>query len=262
MERRLIYDVGVNDGADTAFYLAQGFRVVGIEASPALASMLRARFSAEIADEAFVLLNVGVAAEEGEATFWISDQNEWSSFNLEIASRNGVGHRPVIIPTVPFGSIIAEHGVPHYCKIDIEGNDWLCLAKLTPETSPTYISIEMSHQEGSRDLQLLRSLGYTKFKIVSQVTRAQPSLLLTWLGYALPPKAARFVRRATGRLFGVKSINGWYFEQNSSGPFAEDTPGPWRSYDQIVRVFGFLKAVDIRFGANGLGEWFDIHATR
>jgi hypothetical protein len=29
-----------------------------------------------------------------------------------------------------------------------------------------------------------------------------------------------------------------------------------------VLVFGFLKALDIRHGANGLGEWFDIHATR
>ena len=31
MNSELIYDVGVNDGADTAFYLSLGYRVMGIE---------------------------------------------------------------------------------------------------------------------------------------------------------------------------------------------------------------------------------------
>jgi hypothetical protein len=30
MESDLIYDIGMCDGADTAFYLAKGFRVVGL----------------------------------------------------------------------------------------------------------------------------------------------------------------------------------------------------------------------------------------
>ena len=37
----LIYDLGVNRGEDCAFYLAKGFRVVGIEANPSLYDVAR-----------------------------------------------------------------------------------------------------------------------------------------------------------------------------------------------------------------------------
>ena len=50
MQPNLIYDVGVNDGSDTAFYLSRGFRVVGIECSPVMVERLRERFKAEIAE--------------------------------------------------------------------------------------------------------------------------------------------------------------------------------------------------------------------
>ena len=36
MTADLIYDVGMHNGADTAFYLAKGFRVVAVEANPEL----------------------------------------------------------------------------------------------------------------------------------------------------------------------------------------------------------------------------------
>ena len=36
MNPRLIYDVGMHNGDDTAYYLRRGFRVVAIEPNPAL----------------------------------------------------------------------------------------------------------------------------------------------------------------------------------------------------------------------------------
>jgi hypothetical protein len=42
----LIYDVGMCDGADTAFYLAKGFRVIAIEANPTLVERNRVLFFA------------------------------------------------------------------------------------------------------------------------------------------------------------------------------------------------------------------------
>ena len=36
MEKNLIYDVGMSNGDDTAYYLHRGFRVVAIEANPLL----------------------------------------------------------------------------------------------------------------------------------------------------------------------------------------------------------------------------------
>ncbi len=75
MQSDLIYDVGVNDGSDTAYYLSRGYRVVGIECSPVMIENLRERFEQEIADGRLVLLNVGVASHNGEMEFWVSDKS-------------------------------------------------------------------------------------------------------------------------------------------------------------------------------------------
>jgi len=262
MHQRLIYDVGVNDGADTAFYLSQGHRIVGIEASPVMVEQLRRKFAKEIDDGSFTLLNVGVADTEGELDFWVSDVHEWSSFHREIASRNGTHHYKVPVRTRLFEDVIAEHGIPFYCKIDIEGNDGLCLMGLSQDTAPEYISIEMSHEAGGEDLALLRGLGYDKFKLISQVTRAQPIRFMTALGYALPGRLARAPRKLIRKTIGIEKFNGWTFPYNASGVFAEDTPGPWRSYEAVYKMWEYLRDTDLRFGQKGLGEWFDFHATK
>ena len=116
----LIYDVGMNNGDDSAFYLARGFRVVAIEADPSLAVAGRERSRREIADGHLMLLNVGIAGEEGEAEFWICEtKNEWNSFDRSIASRDNSPHHAIRIQPRPFGTILEEFGVPHYLKIDI-----------------------------------------------------------------------------------------------------------------------------------------------
>ena len=40
----LIYDVGMHDGDDTAYYLDKGFQVVAVEANPVLVQSGRERF--------------------------------------------------------------------------------------------------------------------------------------------------------------------------------------------------------------------------
>jgi FkbM family methyltransferase len=116
----LIYDVGLYDGGDTAYYLFRGYKVVAIDANPLMIERARSRFSQEIAENRLTLLNIGVSQAPGTATFWVSDNPEWSSFDKAIASRDGKGHRPVSIVTMPFADILAEHGLPHSLKIDIE----------------------------------------------------------------------------------------------------------------------------------------------
>src|SRR5213594_2634641 len=57
----LIYDVGVNNGDDTAHYLMKGFRVLGVDADPILMAPLQERFAVEIAQGRLTLLNVALA---------------------------------------------------------------------------------------------------------------------------------------------------------------------------------------------------------
>ena len=263
MQSDLIYDVGVNDGADTAYYLHKGFRVLGIEASPVACRDLEQRFAPEISRGAFTLLNVGIAGEEGEFPFWVCDDHpEWSSFHREIASRQGSRHHSVAVRTRKFSDIIAEHGVPYYCKIDIEGNDRTCISDLTPDLAPPYISIENSHGDGHVDLSALHDLGYTRFKIISQQTFAQPNRLASRFASWLPARRYQFFR-AEQRVRGVVSLHGWTFPGGSSGPFAEDTSGSWRSYEDTLSIWRFVSQLNDITKADGQAvDWHDIHAAR
>lgn len=262
ISNELVYDVGVNDGADSAYYLFRGYRVVGIEASPVLADKLRAKFAEPIQDGRYILLDIGVAEEDGSAEFWMSDVTEWSSFNQAIAGRNGTPHRAVPVTTRQFSSIIEQFGTPLYCKVDIEGNDQFCLTGFTADTAPRYLSIEMSHRDGGSHLDLLYDLGYRDFKIISQVTRAEAMPWLTKIYGAVPDGPKKALRAAVKLTAGVMSVDGWRFPWGSSGAFGEDTPGAWHTLDETKKLWSILKDIDERAGASGLGEWFDFHVRR
>ncbi|HQT44071.1 MAG TPA: hypothetical protein PLD79_08715, partial [Halothiobacillus sp.] len=71
----LVYDVGMNNGDDCAYYLAKGYRVVAIEANPILCDYVRMRFNAEIAAQRLVVLNTGIAGEPGQLPFYMHRSN-------------------------------------------------------------------------------------------------------------------------------------------------------------------------------------------
>jgi FkbM family methyltransferase len=73
VDRFLIFDVGCNDGQDSDFYLKKGFRVVGIEANPALCEALKKRFADEIAEGRFMLVEEAIAEQAGEVEFYLNE---------------------------------------------------------------------------------------------------------------------------------------------------------------------------------------------
>ena len=261
MDAQLVYDVGVHKGEDTAYYLHKGFRVVGVEANPVMVAHLRKRFAAEIAAGALTLLEVGVAEREGEMEFWVCDAvTEWSSFNKNKAAVGGKTSRPVKVRTTQFANILRRHGVPFYCKIDIEGNDRLCLEGIDSADKPQFLSIEMSQPKGDRDLAALKSVGYHKFKIISQVTfgPTRPALQIA-LSYA-PGRIRRRIKQLE-RYVGKRRDGDWTFNFGSSGTFGEHLPGRWLDYDRAVATWRVIYSVYQRSKTGGLGEWYDIHAT-
>jgi FkbM family methyltransferase len=140
---KLVYDVGMNNGDDTAYYLRLGYRVVAVEANPVLVAQVSGRFAKEVAADDLTILNIGISDQEGELPFWICDGvSEWSSFDKSIASRDGVAHHQIVITCRRFDSILKEFGVPYYLKLDIEGNEIYCLRDLAPPNLPRYVSFE------------------------------------------------------------------------------------------------------------------------
>ena len=100
---RLIYDAGMNNGDDTAYYLSRGFRTVAIEANPELASQAKTRFAREIASGRLIILNVGIADREGELPFWICETNHRSSsFDRNYASWGNSPNHQIQVPCTRF----------------------------------------------------------------------------------------------------------------------------------------------------------------
>lgn len=254
VQRDLIYDVGVCNGDDSAYYLHKGFRVVGIEANPLLIPALQQRFAKQMDEGRYTLVPIGIAQSEGTADFWVCDDHpEWSSFDREIASRRGSRHHRVSIATCRFASLLERFGTPFYCKIDIEGNDELCLEDLCHRTKPEYLSIEVI--EGHRQIEQLADLGYTKFKIISQRTLRQPGSAMASLKAFLPVLPRRLLVTAEAKLTRYRSEGDWRFPGGASGSFGEQTRGNWLTASEALALNRIVQR------GSDLSEWHDIHAT-
>lgn len=270
----LIYDVGLHNGTDTAYYLHKGYRVVAIDANPVLVAAAQERFRTEIKNGRLTILNIGIAEQQGTLSFWVNEANDLqSSFSEERAKRFGPCHE-IRVTCVPFSSVLAEQGVPYYMKVDIEGYDCFCVRSLNPKDLPQHISVEA---DGDCDVVAeLQKLGYTKFKLVNQLTFTD-SMPITEDEFG-----RRFLRKLAVKLPFVKATLGmpaiasrlertdfdgfreqfpYRFAPGSSGPFGEDTFGKWRSAGEVASR---LRAVQRKLSAAQIppgSYWCDVHAT-
>lgn len=271
---RLIIDVGMHDGGDTAFYLAKGFDVVAIEANPVLAAAAEQRFASEIARGRLRIVSVAIAETKGTMPLAVAeDASIWSSLSPDFVRRNekhgDATYHHIDVPTVPFEEILDEVGVPYYLKADIEGLDMLCVRALRRfDERPDFVSIESNvsalHAPFERvfdELAQLWALGYRSFKYVNQ--RKNPAVALPY-----PPREGQFVERR--------------FSMNDSGAFGLESPGRWLS---VGRALVLSQALRTSHNLGGLGGrwrhtlpsraygrlrytlgrpvgWYDLHASR
>jgi FkbM family methyltransferase len=258
VDRSLIFDVGCNDGQDSDFYLKKGFRVVAVEANPALCEGLRRRFAQGIAEGRFILVCEAIAEEAGEVEFYLNEiENIRSTImpgHAELATALGRPPTKTVVPSITFPSLIERFGVPYFMKVDIEGADQLCLEGLAPfDEVPHFLSTEypMSLAGQIRVLLLLRKLGYQRFQVIDQM--AVPS--------QIPPQPAR-----EGQYVDVE------LEINGSGLFGKELPGEdWLTLDgailHFVKLFarnkkmGLLRRLPVMNRFAGHGSWYDIHAA-
>jgi FkbM family methyltransferase len=257
-EPRLVYDVGMNNGDDTAYYLHRGCRVVAVEANAELCTKAARRFADEVAEGRLVVVNAGIAAEEGVQDFWICDTHDhWSSFDASVAGRDGSAHHSVKVRSRTFESILEEYGVPFFLKVDIEGNDYLCIDALKNATAlPEYLSVELGWFESF--VEKLSAVGYGAFKCISQF-------------HYLPlqePASEEQRRFEAGDTSHVRRIGDWVFPHGASGPFGEDTFGRWMSAPEMRRIYEYFQALRKTPAKSPFWEaaeysfWLDLHARR
>jgi len=264
----LVFDIGMHNGDDTAYYLARGYRVVAVEASPVMCAAAQERFAREINSSQLSVRNIGIAESRGEMDFWVSSHTEWSSFHAENATKGGAQAASIEVKTIPFEQLIEEEGTPFFVKIDIEMNDSLCLRSLaTTKSRPAFLSIESS-VNADADIKLLENLGYSYFKCVRQndLREITPRNVVYQeelrRGLVALETRPRLIGRVLRRLhYRRRSLNGWSFNHGSSGPLGVELPGRWLSSEEMLSVWHQLIAYDLRLDSGGLGEWFDIHAA-
>ena len=243
-----IFDIGMFDASDTAYYLELGFRVVALEANP---SARRAR-SASASVAGFV--GAAGLSQSHNIAGWIVGQILCSAqpilvqvfiFGGRVEHKRPAGSLTVLGATI--GELLHEYGIPRFIKVDIEGADRYCILPLTESTRPAYLSFEVG-EDFEELLNHAENIGYCAFKIINQNTfRESANLnrfrdrlvrkLAYWMGYAEPLK----IRRA-GRFF----VCG-----HSSGPVPWLSDGEWHSADYVRSILR----------GPSLPGWNDIHAS-
>jgi FkbM family methyltransferase len=261
----LIYDVGMYNGDDSAYYLKCGYRVVAIEANPELVPDATSRFESEISAGDMTILNVAMADVPGLRKFWVCDSTpEFSSFDQSIAGRNDGQAHSIMVTTARFRDLLAQHGVPEYLKIDIEGSDLTCIRDLNANSLPLNVSVEsecggsevmLQPSEYIATLHMLYEKGYRRFKLVNQHT-----LIPVYPGRC---NLEMFSRENVARFrAGLDARCAWHFPHGSSGPWGDHVEGPWMTLDEAEEIYYVCREAFFSTIKGPLyGFWFDWHAA-
>jgi FkbM family methyltransferase len=281
MNNNLIFDIGANTGQDTAYYLSKGYRVIAVDASPDMIRQIKQQLAAYVESGQLELLNYAISEQDGEVlNFYLSENTDWHSLDKNISNRDGKLVDTIQVESITLSRLVEKYGIPHYCKIDIEGYDTVALTSLeTVQAIPQYISVEseclddgnpnIPEEEILKTLNHLRRLGYQKFKLVDQVTLKvlphrspfysktyAPTLLnkaLIKTNVVIPPHKYRTH---------INNQNNYDFPAGGTGPFGAQLEGKWLTYEQAKETILFhRKDFFATKERKGYDFWCDWHAT-
>lgn len=145
----LCFDVGANVGDRVAVMRSVGARVVAVEPQPACARTIRGRFAA---DAEVTVVESGLAAADGVRVLQQAEESTLASMSEEwIDSVSASGRfadqsweEGVEVEVTTLEALIAEHGRPRFCKIDVEGYESEVLLGLA--TPIEALSFEYAHE--------------------------------------------------------------------------------------------------------------------
>jgi len=170
----LVFDVGAHVGDRSLAFAGLGARVIAFEPQPMLAAWLRRNLSGKSRID---VVEQAVGAEVGTGCLQISRSTPTvSSLNERwtraIGARNpgfsGVRwDRRVEVPVTTLDRLIATHGRPRFCKIDVEGHEAEVLAGLSQPVPALSVEFVAGALEVARAcVDRLEQLGDYRFDFV------------------------------------------------------------------------------------------------
>lgn len=161
----LVFDIGANNGNRSEIFLELGARVVAVEPQPLCQDVLKRLFASS---PRFTLVPKALGDAPGEAKMFIADASVLSTLSkdwIDKTTKSGrfAGHewsKSITVPLTTMDALIAEHGDPSFCKIDVEGFEVQVLKGLTRPVKA--VSFELATEATDNALaciQRLESLG-------------------------------------------------------------------------------------------------------
>jgi len=119
----LCFDIGANVGNRTELLQEIGARVISVEPQGSCIDQLQRKFGD---DEAVVIVPSAVGAEPGAAEIAVCEEDSTistmsSRWQSEGRFSDRTWTRTESVPVTTMDQLIAEHGSPSFCKIDVEG---------------------------------------------------------------------------------------------------------------------------------------------
>jgi FkbM family methyltransferase len=168
----LCFDIGAHLGSRSQALLDLGGRIVAVEPQPHCAAYLDRRLGGR---PGFTLCAMAAGAAPGRATLHLNRLNPAISTLAPAAWRRAMASaargrerwdRTLAIEVTTLDRLIAEFGLPGFCKIDVEGFEEEVLRGLSrpiPLLSFEFISFEP--QRASACLRRLQALGPYRFNL-------------------------------------------------------------------------------------------------
>jgi FkbM family methyltransferase len=168
----LAFDIGAHVGNRTRCWAGLGAQVIAVEPQADFATWLRWQFKDR---EDVVIVETALAAEPGRAAMHISPTNptvttmsaDWIENVTKTESFKDVAWQPPIeVAATILDRLIAIHGLPAFCKIDVEGFEAEVLKGLSQpikavslEFLPAVIDVALEA------IELLEALGRYRYNV-------------------------------------------------------------------------------------------------
>ncbi|MFK7920810.1 MAG: FkbM family methyltransferase [Bacteroidia bacterium] len=125
-EGSLCFDIGAHLGNRSDAWLALGAKVVAVEPQPACIDYLKRHFGA---NPRFTLLEAALGERPGRLPLFVSEltptistlaDESWRKVMADKTSFHVQWDQRIEVPVYSLEQLIEEHGVPDFCKLDVE----------------------------------------------------------------------------------------------------------------------------------------------